>query len=87
LDNKLDNLEQLIGSGIYNSIKIYKCASVDTISNTWSGYFYNIEAKEFSEMLTEGLRYKMVAPIVGKCYDEDATMLIDLYSPVGIAKK
>lgn len=51
---------------------------------SWNGYKYNTDTKEFAETLTEGLEYKMAVPIVGKCYNSDATMLIDLYAPSGL---
>lgn len=72
------------GTSTGGSMEIYKCASVDSVNKTWSGYLYNTETKEFSDTLTEGLEYKLVAPVVGKCYNADATMLIDLYAPEGL---
>lgn len=61
-----------------SAMEIYKCASVDSVNNTWSGYLYNRETKNFSETLTEGLKYKMAAPIVEKVYTADGTIECDV---------
>ena len=48
---------------------------------SWDGYKYDLNTKIFADTLTEGLEYKMAAPIVGKCYNTDATMSIE-YVPL-----
>ena len=68
------------GSGI---CKYYKCASVDTENNTWSGYelVYNEAGYyELSDVITEDLTYSGMTPVVDSIYNEDATLKIERYS-------
>lgn len=63
---------------------IYMTITAIPSETLWSGYLYNIETKQFSDTLTEGLEYKITAPTIGKIYNADATMLIDLQIPSGL---
>jgi hypothetical protein len=54
---------------------VYKCASVDTVNKTWSGYkaiWSDEYGYSFSETLTDGLSYgSAFEPIPGGVYDRD----------------
>lgn len=68
------------------SMDFYKCASVDTTNQTWTGYkavqdqvthIYSYEATA-----TSGLTYSVVTPAIGKVYADGALIEASLY--VGI---
>ena len=66
------------GSG---TCKYYKCASVDTANMTWSGYELILTdgAYSVSDVVTEGLSYSAVTPVVGNTYSEDVLILASPY--------
>ena len=61
--------------------KYYKCASVDTANMTWSGYELILTdgAYSVSDVVTEGLSYSAVTPVVNYTYSADALIKIDTY--------
>lgn len=72
----------------YNSINMsknfYKCVTVDTTNNTWTGNVALINSEngawEFSDIVTSGLTYNKVVPTVGNTYDENCTFKVsDFY--------
>lgn len=64
------------------SAEYYKCASVDTEANTWSGYKAVFDSTagtwSFESDVTEGLAYTSVTPIVGGIYSADALVIVSL---------
>ena len=67
------------GIKVGEATEYYKCASVDTVNKTWTGYkavltdgFYS-----FEETVTEGLTYGAAfTPVIGLIHDAACTMLI-----------
>lgn len=61
------------------SMEIYKCASVDSVNKTWSGYISVLTdgAYTFADTVTTGLTYSAIIPIVGKIYSSDALIVVD----------
>ena len=68
-------------NGIVSSMKFYKCASVDGVNKTWSGYELLLQNGKYtvSDTLTEGLTYSSIQPAVEKVYTADALVQIALY--------
>lgn len=66
------------------SAEYYKCASVDTSANTWSGYKAVFDSGtgtwSFESDVTEGLTYTSVTPVVGSTYSSDGLVMAVLYS-------
>ena len=64
------------------SAEYYKCASVDTSANTWSGYKAVFDSStgtwSFESDVTAGLTYTSVTPIVGGIYSADALVIVSL---------
>lgn len=67
-----------------SNIKYYKCASVDTVNGTWSGYEYDPTTQSISNILTENLEYGILPPTVGKYYTEDGMIEIDPFTQTGL---
>ena len=63
------------------SMKFYKCISVDTDNKTWSGYELVLQDGKYivSETLTEGLTYTTMTPVENYSYSEDALIRVGLY--------
>jgi hypothetical protein len=57
----------------------YKCASVDTVNHTWTGYKAVLSGGyyTFEQTATSGLVYSTITPEVGKVYSEDAKVVVD----------
>ena len=68
------------GSSGGTSAEYYKCASVNTSANTWSGYKAVFDSTagmwSFESNVTEGLAYTSVTPIVGGIYSADALIKV-----------
>lgn len=64
------------------SAEYYKCASVDTSANTWSGYKAVFDSGtgtwSFESGVTAGLAYTSVTPILGGIYSADALVIVSL---------
>lgn len=69
-----------------NSGYFYKCASVDTASQTWTGYRALLTNGVYSFMptVTTGLTYSVVTPAVGKVYADGALVEAKLYEGIPI---
>ena len=72
------------GSGTGGAAKFYKCASVDTDNKTWAGYEMMLQDNKYvqSTVLTNGLFFTTVEPVVGTVYTADA--LITAFPYTGI---
>ena len=59
----------------------YKCASVDTVNFTWTGYKAVLSGGvySFESTVTSGLTYTTVTPSVGQVYSADALIQANLY--------
>lgn len=83
LNNKLDSLEQLIGSNTSStstSMDFYKCSSVETTENRWTGYKAVLTdgVYSFEDAVTEGLTYGIAyKPEIEKVYNADCTISIE----------
>lgn len=72
-----------IGNEIFICCKpmlFYKCASVDTVTKTWTGFraVRKGVAYSFEEEATEGLTYgKGLSPVVGSIYDAEALIYVN----------
>lgn len=66
---------------IVTGAKYYKCASVDTATQTWSGYELVLTGGVYSvsETLTTGLSYAGFTPLVGGVYNTDTSLMIRNY--------
>ena len=63
----------------------YKCASVDTTTKTWTGYKAVLMngIYKFESVVTTGLQYTTVFPVVGNIYSADALVLVkELYNGI-----
>lgn len=63
----------------------YKCASVDTTTKTWTGYKAVLMngIYKFESVVTTGLQYTTVYPVVGNVYSADALVLVkELYNGI-----
>lgn len=60
----------------------YKCASVDTVNSTWTGYKAVLSGGvySFEATITSGLHYTSVQPEVNLVYSEDALIRAILYT-------
>lgn len=67
-----------------NSGYFYKCASVDTASQTWTGYRALLTNGVYSFMptVTTGLTYSVVTPVVGNVYADGALVEAKLWSGI-----
>lgn len=67
-----------ISSG--GQMDFYKCASVDTASETWSGYLAVLGENglySFADTVTEGLTYGTAyIPYTGNVYNSDTTVIV-----------
>ena len=73
------------GGGGSNNMKFYKCASVDTTAETWSGYELLLQDGVYvvSDVLTENLKYTVIMPRVESYYSEDGLLqLKDFYNGI-----
>ena len=64
---------------IGQSMEFYKCASVDTVNKTWTGYKAVLTdgVYSFEETVTEGLTYGTAyTPVISKVYNADATIQV-----------
>ncbi len=61
--------------------KYYKCASVDTMAQTWTGYELILTDGKYtvSSEITTGLAYTNMTPSVNYIYSEDALIRVDIY--------
>jgi hypothetical protein len=67
--------------------KYYKCASVDTVNKTWTGYELldsTVLNGVFSETLTTGLSYTGMFPIVGHVYDASCLIVAGVNGPAPV---
>ena len=57
----------------------YKCATVDTANQTWTGYkaVFSGGVYSFESTATTGLTYTVVTPEVGKTYSGDALVIVE----------
>ena len=64
------------------SADFYKCASVDTEAQTWTGYKAVFDSGagtwSFESNVTEGLTYTSVTPEIGGIYSADALVIVSL---------
>lgn len=70
------------GIKVYNIVdaEYYKCASVDTVNKTWTGYRATLGddgVYKFAAAATEGLQYDKLCPVVGKTYTSDCRISVD----------
>jgi hypothetical protein len=63
---------------LVSGMKFYKCADVDTDNKTWSGYELVLNDGKYSvsTVLTDGLQYSAVTPIIGSVYSQDALITV-----------
>ena len=67
------------GIKVGEATEYYKCASVDTVNKTWTGYKAVLTdgVYSFEETVTEGLPYDIgFIPVTGKIYNTDATVAV-----------
>lgn len=71
-----------VGGG--GAMDFYKCASVDTVNQTWTGYkaVLNNGVYSFESTATSGLAYTTVTPSVGDVYSSDVLISATLYEAV-----
>lgn len=66
-----------------SSINFYKCASVDAVNHTWTGYLASIDSTtgvwSFAETATSGLTFDRLTPVVGSVYDEGCSFMVINY--------
>lgn len=65
------------------AINFYKCASVNTSNNTWTGYKVNIsgETVTFASIATCQLNFgSYYIPLAGEIYNNNATIRVELFS-------
>lgn len=69
------------GAGGGGSAKYYKCATVDTTTNTWTGYELILTDGKYtvSSDVTTGLIYTSVTPELDSVYSEDALIEVRSY--------
>ena len=70
------------------SAEYYKCASVDTEANTWSGYKAVQQENggyTFEETVTTGLTYTTITPVVDSIYSADCMILVGYMVPADTA--
>ena len=64
----------------------YKCATVDTVNLTWTGYkaiFDSVtNTYRFSSTITSGLTYTVITPTVGKVYADGALIEAKLWTGI-----
>ena len=74
-----------VGGGGGGGESFYKCASVDTANEEWTGYLASIDSTtgiwSFAET-TSGLTYERFMPVVGAVYDENCTFEVKRYKSV-----
>lgn len=63
-----------------NSMSFYRCASVDTSTQTWTGYLYDVTNQALSAAVTNLTYTSAVAPVVGSYYSEDGVLEISPFS-------
>lgn len=56
------------------SIAFYKCAAIDTVTKTWTGYktILTDGVYTFEESITSGLTYTVITPVIDRVYTADA---------------
>lgn len=62
--------------GLYEPMKFYKCVSVNSSDNTWTGYLWNEKNNSFSNTITSNLKCDTITPIVNGIYSQDLTIKI-----------
>jgi hypothetical protein len=69
------------------SADYYKCASVNTVNKTWSGYKAVLadSTYSFEEIVTTGLIYDITPPIIGEIYSNDMGVCVLSFPGKGIA--
>lgn len=74
------------GTASCGATDFYKCASVDTVNHTWTGYkavFNSTQGYyEFEQTATSGLTYSVVTPVVGNVYADGALIEAKLYEGI-----
>lgn len=68
------------GIKVGEAAEYYKCASVDTVNKTWTGYLATPDDDgiyKFEATATEGLQYDKLCPVVGKIYTSDCRISVD----------
>lgn len=58
------------------SADVYRCASVNTANNTWTGYLWDASTHTFASTVTSGLACIGQIPVVGRVYTADASIEI-----------
>lgn len=66
------------------STDFYKCASVDTSTQTWTGYLYDKQTLSFSSEAVNLIYTSKSPPVSGKYYTEDGEIVADPYSQAGM---
>jgi hypothetical protein len=63
---------------LVSGMKLYKCVSVDTANKTWTGYELVLNDGKYSvsTVLTDGLQYSSVTPVIGNVYSQDALIVV-----------
>lgn len=84
LSAKIGGLYFVAANAVSQATGFYKCASVDTISHTWTGYKYLPDMKVFEQTVTNGLSYTALPPAIGKTYTHDGTIEINQYIQDGL---
>lgn len=74
------------GNVIISTTDYYKCASVNTANQTWTGYKAVFDAVtgtySFEATVTSGLTYSVVTPVVGRAYADEALIEAKLYEGI-----
>lgn len=78
-----------VGGGSGGATDYYKCATVDTVNLTWTGYKAVFDAVtgtySFESTATSGLTWNLIQPQVGKVYTADAMIRVELYTGLPLA--
>lgn len=75
----------LSGGGSSGTTAFYKCASVDTTNQTWTGYLATFQngTYVFSTTVTSGLTYgNGYRPVVNTVYNDDCTVIATLFTGI-----
>jgi hypothetical protein len=83
LSAKIGGLYFVAANAVSQGTDFYKCASVDTTNQTWTGYKASFQngTYVFSTTVTSGLSYGAgYQPVVGTAYNADCTVIATLFT-------
>lgn len=83
LSAKIGGLYFVAANAVSQETGFYKCASVDTTNQTWTGYRATFQngTHVFSTTVTTGLSYGSgYQPVVGTAYNADCTVIVTLFT-------